>query len=60
MFENCGAAAVGSEGLMRSFIRPCPFGLPQPVTRSYPATAGKPLLPLTPLLPLIISWKFEK
>lgn len=32
-------------------IRPDPFGLPQPVAKSYPVVAEWPLLPLT------ISWK---
>ena len=35
----------------RALIRPDPFGLPQPVAKSYPVVAEKPLLPL------VISWK---
>ena len=35
----------------RELIRPEPFGLPQPVARSKPVVAGKPLLPL------VMSWK---
>jgi len=34
-----------------ALIRAAPFGLPQPVTKSYPATAGYPLVPL------VMSWK---
>jgi hypothetical protein len=43
----------------RALIRFTPFGLPQPVTRSYPVTALKPLpLPADGgLLPLVMSWK---
>jgi len=42
-----GAADVPA----RALIRADPFGLPQPVTKSYPVTAEKPLLPL------VMSWK---
>ena len=42
-----GVVDVGA----RALIRLAPFGLPQPVTKSYPVTAGKPLLPL------VMSWK---
>ena len=31
----------------KALIRPTPLGLPQPVAKSNPVTAGKPLLPLT-------------
>jgi hypothetical protein len=34
-----------------ALISPLPFGLPQPVAKSYPLVAEKPLLPLT------MSWK---
>lgn len=37
--------------LIRSLIRLDPFGLPQPLAKSYPTVAGKPLLPL------VMSWK---
>jgi hypothetical protein len=30
-----------------ALISPAPFGLPQPVAKSYPVVAEKPLLPLT-------------
>jgi hypothetical protein len=36
-----------------AFMRLTPFGLPQPVARSYPVVAESPLLPLT------MSWKSE-
>jgi len=45
--EKLGDAAVPVSAL----IRPVPFGLPQPVAKSYPVTAEKPLLPL------VMSWK---
>src|SRR5579885_2206277 len=35
----------------RALIKAAPFGLPQPVTRSYNGVAVKPLLPL------VMSWK---
>ena len=35
-----------------ALIKPTPFGLPQPVTRSYPVTAEK-----LPDVPLVMSWK---
>ena len=34
----------------RAFSRPEPFGLPQPVAKSYPVVAENPLLPL------VMSW----
>jgi hypothetical protein len=50
-----GAAEMVKLGLLdvgaRALIRPVPFGLPQPVTRSYPATAEK-----LPDVPLVMSW----
>lgn len=39
---NPGCATVPAS----AFSRPLPFGLPQPVARSYPVVAEKPLLPL--------------
>src|SRR5215469_7910822 len=44
---NPGAGAVPRSAL----ISAGPFGLPQPVARSYPVVAEKPLLPL------MMSWK---
>lgn len=35
-----------------ALMSPAPFGLPQPVTRSYPVTAEK-----LPEVPLVMSWK---
>jgi len=35
-----------------ALIRPVPFGLPHPVTKSYPVTAEK-----LPDVPLVMSWK---
>ena len=46
---NPGAGAVPS----RALISAGPFGLPQPVAKSYPVVAEKPLLPL------VMSWKTE-
>jgi len=42
---------LGDDVPARALTRPEPLGLPHPVTKSYPATAGKPLLPL------VMSWK---
>lgn len=46
--ERLNPEAAGPE---RASIKPVPFGLPQPVARSYPAVAEYPLLPL------VMSWK---
>jgi hypothetical protein len=45
--------AIGRNWLYgaKALIRPSVFGLPHPVARSYPFTAGKPLLPV------VMSWK---
>lgn len=43
-----GEVATGASAL----ISPVPFGLPHPVTRSYPVTAEK-----LPDVPLVMSWK---
>ena len=52
-------SAVPVEPPASAVISAAPFGLPQPVTRSNPATALKPVpLPaLGLLLPLVMSWK---
>jgi hypothetical protein len=44
---------------VRVAIRVAPMGLPQPVTRSYPVTALKPVPApaVGRLLPLVMSWK---
>ena len=42
---------LGVAGPVSALIRAAPFGLPQPVTKSKPVTAEKPLLPL------VMSWK---
>lgn len=42
---------LGVDVPARALTRPEPLGLPHPVTKSYAATAGKPLLPL------VMSWK---
>jgi len=42
---------LGDDVPAREVIRAEPLGLPHPVTKSYPTTAGKPLLPL------VMSWK---
>lgn len=44
---NSGLVDVGASAL----INPVPFGLPHPVTRSYPVTAEK-----LPDVPLVMSW----
>ena len=54
MLNDAGFAVSvkpGPAGPVRSLIRPDPLGLPQPVAKSYPTSAGKPLLPL------VMSWK---
>ena len=43
---------VGEEPPLSALIRPIPFGLPQPVTRSYPVVDEK-----LPDVPLVMSWK---
>ncbi len=43
---------VGEVPPLSALIKPIPFGLPQPVTRSYPVTAEK-----LPDVPLVMSWK---
>jgi hypothetical protein len=52
-------SAVPVEPPASAVISAAPFGLPQPVTRSNPATALKPepLPSLGLLLPLVTSWK---
>ncbi len=43
---------------LKSATRLAPFGVPQPVARSYPATAALPLVvPTSWLLPTVMSWK---
>jgi hypothetical protein len=43
---------LGAAGPASALSKPLPFGLPQPVTKSYPVVAE-----YVPLLPLIMSWK---
>jgi hypothetical protein len=43
---------LGAAGPASALSKPPPFGLPQPVTKSYPVVAE-----YAPLLPLIMSWK---
>ena len=45
---NAGEVLVGASAL----INPTPFGLPHPVTRSYPVVDEK-----LPEVPLVMSWK---
>ena len=39
------------EVCVRALIKAAPLGLPQPVAKSYPVVAEKPLLPM------VMSWK---